>query len=182
MSILLKVTFLFLSFSFCSASEPNTAHREHSAHVHGAATLGIAFEKNIGKIEFKAPSESIYGFEHVAKSKKDKKIQSQALLTLKEKITEIITFSSDLKCLFAKEKIELIKEKHEEKNKAQSGEHSDVEAEFQVTCEKSPVGSQVIFNFQKHFPKLKDIDVQLLADDIQMSFELKKSGTPIDIK
>ena len=69
-----KILFLLLisPVTFAAAKE----HRHHEAHVHGSATLNIAFEKLQGKIEFKAAADSILGFEHEAKSEKDKKTVS----------------------------------------------------------------------------------------------------------
>ena len=54
-------------------------HREHGAHVHGSAKLSIAFDKNKGKIEFKTPGESLFGFEYKAKTAADKKFQSETI-------------------------------------------------------------------------------------------------------
>ena len=63
-------------------------HRQHAAHAHGAGSLGIAFEGLKGNIEFKIPSESILGFEHTAKSDKDKNKKAETLVILQNKISE----------------------------------------------------------------------------------------------
>lgn len=155
-------------------------HREHAAHAHGAGKLGIAFDNNKGSIDFRIPAESIIGFEHTAKSVKDKKKQLDQLSLLENKISEMLVFEGSLNCKFSKEKIETIKD--EEESKEAHSEHSDIQANFSIQCDHSPKGSKLIFSFQKYFPKIKDLDVQILIDDLQKSFEANKSGATLLLK
>jgi hypothetical protein len=55
-------------------------------------------------------------------------------------------------------------------------------AMFDVTCLKSPAGSKITFNFQKIFPKINDLDVQILVGDLQKAVEAKKNGTTVELK
>jgi len=148
-------------------------HREHHAHAHGAGTLGIAFEGLKGNIEFKIPSESIFGFEYAAKSEKDKNKKTEALEKLEAKISEMIVFDASLGCKIIKDKIEVL---------AESDKHSDVAATYNVTCDKSPTGSEIIFNFQKQFPKIKDLGVQVIVDNLQKSADVEKNNTKLILK
>lgn len=154
-----------------SAAEKH-AHREHGAHVHGAAELSIAFEGPQGKIEFKSASDSIVGFEHAAKSTADKKAIDEAFKKFEEKISEMIAFDKALQCQFSKDKLEVVSE---------GGNHSNTVAAFSIRCTKSPVGTKLVFNIQKHFPKLKDIDAQIIADNVQKSLEIKSAGTSLEL-
>lgn len=147
-------------------------HREHSAHAHGSGKLGIAFDNNKGSVDFHIPAESIIGFEHTAKKEKDKKTKADQLSLLENKISEMLVFEKSLNCQISKEKVEVSSE----------GEHSDVQANFNIICEKSPKGTSVVFNFQKYFKKIKDLDVQILVDDLQKSFEANKTGSSILLK
>lgn len=158
--------------SVASAKEQKS-HREHGAHAHGAGSLGIAFEGSSGRIDFKMPGESIIGFEYVAKSAKDKSKRDTALLVLEKSIAEMIVFEASLNCSFTKEKIEVV---------AESAKHSSVVAGFNIACAKSPVGSEIVFNFQKQFPKIKDLDVEVVADAVQKSVEVKKNNTKLLLK
>jgi hypothetical protein len=171
-----KTAFMNLAFSLiCTLfAMPSSAkeHREHEAHVHGSGNLGIAFDGTKGKIGFKIPSESIFGFEHVAKSEKDKKAMDEGLKKLETKISEMIVFDQNLGCKFSKEKINVINH----------GQHGDTVAAFSVDCEKSPLGSKVTFNFQNFFPGIKDLDINVLIGSIQKSIEAKKSGTTLELK
>lgn len=167
----LLLAFIFLSFAV-SAGEKHT-HREHSAHAHGAGNLGIAFEGAKGQIDFKIPSESIFGFEYVAKSEKDKKKRDEGLIKLETKISEMVVFDSSLNCKITKDKIEVV---------AESIKHSNAVAAYNVVCDKSPVGTEITFNFQKQFPKIKDLEVQVIADNVQKSVEVEKNNTKLLLK
>lgn len=175
----MKLFLVILVFIFNVSLQAKEKHRKQAAHVHGAGTLGIAFEQAKGTLQLQIPSESIFGFEHAAKSESDQKAMSEGLQKLEMKISELVTFDSTLKCQISKDKIEVVKEKEDkgEHKNGHHGEHSEVVASFTVNCGKSPVGSKLTFNFQKYFPRIKDLDVTFLAENIQTSAEVKKAGT-----
>ena len=161
---------VLLLFSIKAVAE----HREHKAHKHGAAKFEMAFQGLNGQIEIEAPSEGIYGFEYVPKTEEDKKKQHDALSLIETNIVDMIKFDTDIKCEISKIKIEV--DQHE------GGKHSDIDATFKVVCEKSPVGTTVELNIQKTFPKLKDVKVDVVADDFQRSFVANKDGTKLVLK
>jgi len=175
-NILFAVTFCLTLTAFAKKEE----HRHHGAHHHGAGTLGIAFDGLNAKIEFKTPSDSVIGFEYTPKSEKDKATKKMQLDKLESKIAEMIVFDPSAKCQISKEKVEVVKDEAE--SKETHSEHSDTIANFNVTCEKSIVGTKIVFNFQKFFPKLSDLDVQVIVGDIQKAVEAKKDGTTVEIK
>ncbi len=155
-------------------------HREHGAHAHGAGTLGIAFEGLKGQLDFKIPSVSIIGFEYTPKTEKDKKIKLQQLAKLENNISEMVQFTPNLHCVITKDKVEVIKD--EKESQEAHAEHSDITAIFNINCAQSPAGTELTFNFQKHFPDINDLDVQIIVGDIQKSIEAKKNGTRILIE
>lgn len=167
-----NLLFLLVGFTTLIAFSKEKT-RAHGAHAHGAGTLGIAFEGSKGKIDFKIPGESILGFEHKAKSDKDKIRQQEALAKLESKISDMIAFDSALNCVMSKDKIEVVSE---------SARHSEVVAGFSIVCARSPVGSEVTFNFQKQFPKIKELDVAVIADNVQKSIEVKTDNTKLSLK
>lgn len=155
-------------------------HREHGAHRHGAGTLGIAFEEMKGRLEFKIPSESVISFEYTPKTEKDKKTKEIQLMKLETNIADMVSFDASLKCQVTKDKIEVVKD---EKESAEAhAEHSDTIATFNVSCDKSPIGTKIVFNFQRYFPKIEDLDVQIIVGNIQKSVEAKKNGTSVELK
>jgi type III secretory pathway component EscV len=181
--------FIILSFLFASSTSyavKKKTSRHHEAHVHGAATLNIAFDQFQGKIEFKAASEGILGFEHKIKSEKDKIKFNSILTKFESDIGKMIKFEDSLGCVFSKEKIEMNseQEKPEEKNKdhqAHQGEHSDFVANYSVVCKKAPKGTNLIFDFS-YFKDLNDLDVTLLIDELQKSVEIKHKPVTVELK
>jgi hypothetical protein len=155
-------------------------HRQHGAHQHGAGTLGIAFEDKKGRLEFKIPSDSIIGFEYTPKTDKDISTKKTQLEKLEKNISDMVVFDSKLKCVIAKDKIEVVKD---EKESAEThSEHSDTFATFNVNCESAIIDTEITFNFQKYFPRIQDLDVQVIAESVQKSVEAKQNGTKIEIK
>lgn len=60
----LAVSLTMLSYGVGGTAET----RRHDAHVHGVAEINIAVEGTKATVEFRAPAESVMGFEHEAKS------------------------------------------------------------------------------------------------------------------
>lgn len=155
-----------------SESKKTPVHREGKAHKHGAAHVAIAFEGANGEIDFDAPAEGIYGFEYAPKTEADKTKQHNSFALMETNIGDMIQFDKDLKCEFSKQKIEI----------EQEGQHADMEAQFKVICQKSPSGTTVVLNFQKTFPKLKEVKVDFIADEVQKSATSTKDGTKLVLK
>lgn len=187
---------LTLGFNFFKADFAHATSRKlnPAAHVHGAAEVTIAFDKEVGKIEFKIPTESILGFEHKAKSESELKTQKDNLNLFESKINEIIVFETNLGCELSKNTIEIIYEneaeelekklqpkqskKHTHNHKHSA--HSDFTASFNVKCKKSPQETMVIINFLPNFPKVKSIEATALIDQLQISKKSKSSK--LDLK
>ncbi|MEN0059160.1 MAG: DUF2796 domain-containing protein [Bdellovibrio sp.] len=148
------------------------AAKEHGAHVHGAGRASLAFDGKKGKIELHLPAESIFGFEYEARSAQDKKKKEKALSDLETKIAEMIVFPAEMKCEIKKEIFEVNQGKN----------HADIEAEFNVNCEQPLTEKTIAFHFQKTFPRLKKVQVELLADSVQKSMEVTKNGETLDVK
>lgn len=146
-------------------------HREHGAHVHGAGNLNIAFDGTQGKVDFESAAMGIVGFEHAAKTEKQKKAVADAISRFESQIQTIVQMDPSLACQFSKEKIEVRAEK--------GSSHSDFVASFKVNCGKAPLGSAVTVDFSK-YPKLKNIEVVALAGEVQKT--LKVSGKPLRIE
>ena len=100
---------------------------------------------------------------------------------MQEKISTMVVFEADRGCQFATQKIAVeadVEGKHEhgkgtEKAQKKSGEHSEVHAEFTVTCKQPLAGSQVRFGVSKVFPAIKTVHVQVLSDARQAGVEVK---------
>lgn len=149
-------------------------HREHGAHVHGHAQLSIAFDNVKGQIEFKGASNGILGFEHIAKSKKDKKTLADVSDRIEKNISNYIQFDSGASCVFEKKTIGVVTDKDDHS-------HSDFMAQFEVKCAKSVAGTSLTLDFSD-FKKLKEVDVTILIGELQLKSEVKTKKTTIDLK
>lgn len=162
---------LFLSVLCCTASVFSEV-REHGGHVHGQGSISIAFDGIQGTIELDTPGDAVLGFEHEAKSKKDKQKQADALKKLETEISRMVVFDEALGCVITPKKMEV---KHD-------GAHADLEAEFQVSCKTSPLGSKILFQVQKVFPGFHQVAVQVLVGNVQKKVVVKKNGVSVDLK
>lgn len=166
-----KMAILISVISFSALAKPE--HRHHEAHVHGSATLEIAFDNLVGKAEFKSPADSIVGFEYEAKSEKDKKRISEAMSKFENEMSKMIQLESSLGCQFTKDSVSLEREPGEN--------HADFVATFHINCKKPIKGSKVKIDFT-NFSRIKDLDVTFLVDSLQKSLEVKGKPLSIELK
>lgn len=175
----MKLIMLIVLFSMNTFAKKDN-HRQLGPHAHGAGTLGIAFEGNKAKMDFKIPSDGIIGFEYTPKTEKDKATKKAQLEKFESKISSMVEFDRTLNCNFKKESLDIVKDLEE--SKETHSEHSDAFAVFNIDCDKSPAGTKIIFNFQSAFPKINKLEIQVLVGDIQKSVEAVKDGTTIELK
>ena len=159
---------MLLSFSFVKTQ----AHT--NAHVHGVGDISIAFDGTQGKLEFESPADSTVGFEHHPKTLEQKKKLADTLDFLKNKMIEMVTFESSLKCAFTSKIADFEVEK--------GSSHASTRAHFDIVCAKSPKGTSLGFKFTPHFPRLKKVTVQILIDDLQKSVTVDKDSITVDLK
>ena len=181
-SCALGVALAMLSSDMGGAAEK----RRHEAHVHGVAEVNIAIDGSKADVEFRAPAESVMGFEHEAKSESDKKKRDAALRTVQTKINQMVVFDPKLSCKFSEVKTAIVEEKgesgktqsdksaHGHKDQKKTAEHREVRATFSAACDKTLAGSRVTFGVHKTFPAIGEIKVQVLGDAKQSGATIKK--------
>jgi hypothetical protein len=181
-SCVLGIVLGMFSFGPGAAAEK----RHHDAHVHGVAEVNIAVEGSKADVEFRAPAESVMGFEHEAKSASDKKKRDAALKTMQTKMDQMVIFDAKLSCKFSEVKTAVVEEKdepsksqsaksaHNHKDEKKTGEHREVHANFSVMCAKPLAGSRVTFGVHKAFRSIDQIKVQVLGDAKQSGATIKK--------
>jgi hypothetical protein len=158
--------------------------RHRDAHVHGVAEINIAVEGAKATVEFRAPAESLMGFEHEAKSESDKKKRDAALEQLRTKKDQMVVFDPKLGCKSSDMKTAMVEEKGDHtktqpgkdahKDQKKSGEHREVQGIFSVTCDKPLAGSRVRFGVSKVFREIQEIKVQVVGDSGQSGASIKR--------
>ena len=61
------------------------------------------------------------------------------------------------------------------------GQHAEVHAEFNVKCAVAIAGKSISFGFSKVFPKIDEVEVQLLAGSQQAKLEVQKDKGSLQI-
>jgi len=145
------------------------------AHVHGEGRINIAVEGQQGAVEFIAPAEGVYGFEHRATTPADQAKRDAALTLVREHIGSMVIFAADRGCQWTPQSVTVVAEAGRASSKGgkQHGEHSEVHAVFTVTCAQPLAGSQVTFGVSKVLPKIRVLHVQVLSGTKQSGAVLK---------
>lgn len=176
----------------------NMQTQSEGAHVHGSGKLNIAIETEAtAVIEFEAPAESIYGFEHEATSDEDKRAQSQALDMLRQRFAEMLVLPPALGCAIEVIAADVVAEEHghegDEENHDDEGttegadhedevggEHSEVHASYNLRCDQPLQGANARVELGSFFPDLHELTVTILADADQRSVHLEDARGEID--
>ena len=174
------VSLLLFSFRAGTSAEK----RRHEAHVHGVAEINISVEGTKATVEFRAPAESVMGFEHEAKSESDRKKRDAALEQLRTKRDQMVLFDAKLGCKSSDVKTAIVEEqgdhakaqsgKDADKDQKKSGEHREVHGTFTVACDKLLAGSRVKFGVSKVFRDIQEIKVQVVGETGQSGATIKK--------
>jgi uncharacterized protein DUF2796 len=179
-----QATLISLVIMLSSAGATAAEKRHRDAHVHGAAEINITVEGAKATVEFRAPAESIMGFEHEAKSESDKQKRDAALEKLRTQKDRMVLLDPKLGCKSSDMKTSVIEEEGDStkakpgreahKDQKKSGEHREVHGTFSVACDKPLAGSRVRFGVTKLFPAIHEIKVQVLGDTKQFGATVKK--------
>ncbi|MBN8731297.1 MAG: DUF2796 domain-containing protein [Acidobacteria bacterium] len=145
---------LLIGLAPLAAAQGKRAHRGHAAHEHGAAAINIVIEGTTGIVEFEAPAEGVFGFEHAARTAAQKKQVEAALATVRTKGGEMVQFDAGRGCRWEAKSVEVVREAGEE--------HAEVKAEYTVACAQAPGGSRLRFGVSRMFPRIERVQVQVL--------------------
>lgn len=167
------VAFILLgSLSAFAHEHEHEEHRHHGAHVHGAGTLEIAFDKNIGTVDFKTPAMGILGFEHKSLKAADKAKLKSVTADFEKQFSQMVLMDKALQCRYEKRGIDYVLE---------AEGHAEFSVTYGIICAKSPAGTEIRFDFSA-YSDLKKIAVTVLVDSLQKSLELKNGKGQIDLK
>jgi len=144
--------------------------KAQKAHEHGAVTLDIAIDGTTVAITAEIPGDDAFGFEHPASNNAEKQAIKDALVTFRNKGTDLFQFPAEAQCTVkvanikaAQEASAMSEKKPQGKDKKSEGEHADVDASYTFTCQKSPAGGALKLGLLKAFPRIKVVRVQLIS-------------------
>lgn len=180
------IALLMLAGVACTASLPVQAHRQAGAHEHGRGTLNIAVEGNKVTMELEVPGADIVGFEHVAKTIREKQVVEKAKGQLQAPLT-LFKLPAAAECRATEAKVEFgadADEKAKDAGKATAAkgakarhddhEHSEFRAQYTLECQ-SPVGiTGIEFFFFRAFAGAEKLDVNVITAKGQNKFQVSR--------
>ena len=168
-------------------------HRELGAHEHGRGTLNIAIEGNKLTMELEAPGMDIVGFEHMAKTKRDKAAmeKAKALLSVPLSLFALPT-SAGCRVIETNVTLELGEHDHggpeeagaaKENGEASAHEqtHSEFHAEYSFTCASVSNITAIELGYFRAFAGAEKLDVNLITPKGQSKFEATRAKPNISL-
>ena len=179
-------------------------HRQLGAHEHGHGSFNIAIEGKRVSMELEAPGADIVGFEHKARTRKQKAAVSTAKKKLK-KLANVVTLPAAAGCKLKKASIELhiegddhddhkhgkkkkAKHKHGHKHgkkkaekEAKEESHSEFHAEYQLTCSAPEKLVEIVFPYFKNFKGAEELEVSVAGPKSQKKFEVERDTGKINL-
>jgi hypothetical protein len=188
-----------LAFAVAGSTGPAAAQqRELGAHEHGKGTLNIALEGSRLTMELEAPGVDIVGFEHKAKSAKDKTAVANAKKQLAKPLA-LFKLPAAAGCVVKQAKAKLegeddhghahghshgkAKDAKQPAGKAEKDDHdhSQFHAEYALDC-KSPGGITAIeFGYFATFAGAEKLEVNVITPKGQSKFEVTRAKPRLDL-
>lgn len=147
----------------CSAALYGQKGHSHKAHVHGAASLDLAVDGSTVTAIFESPAEAVMGFEHAARTPAEIKKRDEALASLKARFGEMVALPAAAQCVWKAGKADV----------HISGSHADVKGEFTAACKGPLESGEIAFGFNKVFPQIHELKVQLIGAGRQTGAVIK---------
>ncbi len=169
MKIVTVIGFCLMASSVVFAGEKHAheSHKHHGTHEHGVAELLIAVEGSGATVMMKSPTETVFGFEHVAKTAEEKQKEAKVSEALKNELQSVFVLEAALECQFKNTALKIL---------GGNEGHRDLQSEWQISCAKPLTGTQVEFKFSKLFPRIHELRVTLVSDQKQIEREFKRGN------
>lgn len=166
--------------------------QQHEAHVHGIATLSMAFEDTTLEMAFESPAANLLGFEHRAKDTEDRQRVEAIASTLRapDKLftfagtkcvtTDVALNTEDLIADEHKHKREHEHEHHHDHGHSDGGkhgnEHREIKAEYRLSCENTAAIQSVSTSMFQRYPGIEKINLMWVSDTGQGAATLSPSS------
>ena len=192
---------------FTASSAVAAERRELGAHQHGHGTLNIAVDGNKISMELEAPGADIAGFEHEAKSDKDKAAIKSATEKL-EKPLALFKVPDAAKCSVSEATVKLEaeehdheghdKDHHEDHDKAEKAkhdddhdhdhdkdgaeaQHSEFHAEYLLECGSPAEFKSLGLDYFVAFKSAEGLTIEVITPKGQSKFEATRDKPVIDL-
>lgn len=185
------VAFLVLGLAIsCQPSPAAAQHREAGAHEHGRGTLNIAMEGTRVSMELEVPGADIVGFEHAAKTRKQKAAVAEAKKQLSAP-QALFVLPASAGCVVKEAKVAVEGQEHSHDDaKAKDGkkaadhkekEHSEFHATYAFECKAPANITSIEFAYFRVFSGAQKLDVNVATSKGQTRFEVTRAKPRIDL-
>lgn len=186
------VAFLLLGLASLYQPTPAAAqHREAGAHEHGRGTLNIAIEGTRVSMELEAPGTDIVGFEHAAKTSR----QKAAVTDAKKKLSApqaLFAFPAAAGCALKEAKVEVEglehdhghshgKAKQGKKDDAAEEKHSEFRGTYAFECKTPSSVTAIDFGYFRVFAGAQKLEVNVTTSKGQTKLEATRAKPRIDL-
>jgi hypothetical protein len=159
---------------------------EHGAHVHGAAEMTLAIEEQLVEIGLETPLDNVLSFEHSPQSESEKQeVKNMAAALRKAEL--LFVFPVEARCEVKEVELsseaisaELLSGKDGGAG-AESEGHADLDAEFSFLCRNPEAIKRIEVNLFKYFPKLQEVEVQMVTPAGQKAAELNPEDNILEV-
>jgi hypothetical protein len=179
-----RFTFILL---FAFTAQSGYASKTHKAHVHGEGKFFLTQEGNELEVALEIPADSVVGFEHAPRTKKQKAAIKRAKKTFKNP-KAFIAFPKKAKCRFDEVEVEAPHEDdhdqhHHSKKKDDHhhGEkhddhdvHSEFHAEYEIKCKNPKAVTSVTVTLFSSFKGIREMHAKAVLESGQ--FQQKLTG------
>ncbi|HEU0157987.1 MAG TPA: DUF2796 domain-containing protein [Hyphomicrobiaceae bacterium] len=176
-----------------AAGVGNAQQRQLGAHEHGRGTLNLAIEGTRVSLELEVPAADIIGFEHVAKTPRQKAAVAQAKKQLLAP-QALFKFPGAAGCVVADASVDLEADGEHEHEQAKAGgdgaktadagqeaNHSNFHAQYSFTCKTTASITVVEFGYFQAFAGAQKLEVNVITAKGQSSFEVTRTKPRIDL-
>jgi hypothetical protein len=172
--------------------------RELGAHEHGRGTLNIALEGTKLTMELEAPGVDIVGFEHPAKSRKDKAAVESATQRLSRPLA-LFKLPATAGCAVKEASAEFEGDHdhdHGKGTEAKGGkegagkaaekdghdhEHAQFHAQYTLVCRSPAKITTIEFEYFRVFAGAQKLDVNVITTKGQSKFEVTRAKPRLDL-
>ena len=160
--------------------------RELDAHEHGHGSFNMAVEGKTVAIELQVPGADIVGFEHKAKSAKDK----AALKSAKESLSAplaLFKMPAAAGCKVSSAKAEFVLDDHHDDHdkhtdaKEAKAEHAEFHADYQLTCAAPEKLTAIDFAYFGKFKNAEELEVKVVTAKGQSQYEVTRAKPKLDL-
>jgi hypothetical protein len=167
-------------------------HRELGAHEHGRGTLNIAVEGAKVTMELETPGADIVGFEHAAKTSREKAAVEKAKAELMTPLS-LFKLPAAAECRVTEASVEVEIGEHDHdggeaakgseggKASAKGGGHSEFHAQYTLECKAASSITAIEFGYFRAFAGAEKLEVNVITPKGQSKFEATRAKPSISL-